>query len=201
MFYWDIYALLNDNMNELTEKTTILFAHSAGDQGAAGKGSYDLVINLQNSVGSGYQIQYPIVSQPNEPTYARWKTLLEREFRKIKTDIILIGHSLGGSMLLKYLSEEKTTVPIAGLFLVAIPQWSQDGWNAKEFALKPDFAQRLPAIGSIHFFHCMNDPIVPFQHLNFYQKFLNEAVFHALECGDHAFAQGLPELTKAIQLL
>jgi len=38
----------------------------------------------------------------------RWKTLLDREFEKITTDIMLIGHSPGGAMLLKYLSEEKT---------------------------------------------------------------------------------------------
>ncbi len=35
---------------------------------------------------------------------------------KIAEPVILIGHSLGGSILLKYLSEEKPVILIAGLF-------------------------------------------------------------------------------------
>jgi hypothetical protein len=45
------------------------------------------------------------------------------------TQQILIGHSLGGSFLLKYVSEEKIGKTIAGIFLIATPYWGGAGWQ------------------------------------------------------------------------
>nr|WP_235788441.1 alpha/beta hydrolase [Salipaludibacillus sp. CUR1] len=42
---------------------------------------------------------------PENPEYILWKKQLEKELDKLNGDVILVGHSLGGSVLLKYLSE------------------------------------------------------------------------------------------------
>ncbi|MES2826746.1 MAG: alpha/beta hydrolase [Bacteroidota bacterium] len=175
-------------------KKQILFAHSAGKQDGPGQGSYDLVVYLRKALGEDYEVLFPLIENPEAPTYEMFKTLFKHQFDAITEPVILIGHSLGGSMLLKYLSEETIDIEIAGVFLIAIPQWSSDGWDVASFALKKDFETTLPALGSVFFYQGTRDPVVPLAHLNFYKAHLKNAVFRELEVGDHAFQNGLPEL-------
>lgn len=179
----------------------ILFAHSGGAQDGPGMGSYDFVKWLQKQLDSRYEIAYPIIEDPEAPTYKMWGVMLEKEFAKFDEEVILIGHSLGGSMLLKYLSERKSNLKVDGLFLIATPYWGSNGWNMDDFKLKRDFSKNLPPISSIHFFHCKNDPFVPFEHLKLYRKNLPNAVVHELSCNSHAFPGGLPELVENIKNL
>src|ERR1700754_147573 len=147
-------------------KTKIFFAHSAGAQNGKGKGSFDLVTYLRTTLGRDYEVLFPIVNEPDRPAYHHWKALLDQEFNKLQEPVILAGHSLGGSVLLKYLSEEPGSLKIKGMFLVATPQWNKDGWNMAEWAVQKDFATHLPPIPVCYFYHCLNDPIVPFEHLS-----------------------------------
>lgn len=180
-------------------KKQILFAHSGGEQEGPGNGSHDLVEWLRKSLGEKYEISYPKIEDPEAPTYKMWEAMLETEFSKLDEESILIGHSLGGSMLLKYLSENDSDIKIGGIFLVATPWWGEQGWDMDEFKLKKDFQKLLPAISSVHFFHCMNDPIVPIEHMKLYQGILPNAVVHELNCNSHAFTDGLPELVENIK--
>jgi len=50
------------------------------------------------------------------------------------TQQILIGHSLGGSFLLKYVSEEKIAKTVAGIFLIATPYWGGAGWQYEDMS-------------------------------------------------------------------
>lgn len=183
----------------MERKINIFFAHSAGTQAGKGEGSFDLVFYLRKALGEDYKVLYPVVNEPNSPTYDNWKVLLDEQLNKLDETVILVGHSLGGSMLLKYLSEEKTDMRINGMFLVATPQWSKDGWDVGEFAVQEDFSKHLPQVEVLYFYHCVNDPIVPFGHLDFYRKAFNNAIFRELSCKDHAFSNGLNELSADIR--
>lgn len=182
-------------------KKQVLFAHSGGAQGSPGSGSHDFVKWLQKTLGGRYEILYPIIEDPGAPSWKMWNVMLDKEFSELDKEYTLIGHSLGGSMLLKYLSEIKSDFKINGLFLVATPYWGKGGWNVEEFKLKKDFSKSLPAITSVHLFHCKSDPVVPVVHLKLYQKKLPNAVAHELNCNSHAFADGLPELVETIKNL
>lgn len=182
----------------MKKKMQIFFAHSAGSQNGKGEGSFDLVSYLRTMLGDNYNIHFPIVDEPDSPSYENWKKLLDRELIKFDEPVILIGHSLGASILLKYLSEEKCNLQTKGLFLVATPQWGSDGWNLAEFDFQTDFLKHLPQIPSLYFYHCISDPIVPFSHLDFYRKAFNKAIFRELSCKDHAFQNGLKELVVDI---
>ena len=57
----------------------------------------------------------------NDPEYQLWHVRIGKELTALAADVILIGHSLGGSFLLKYLSEEKVEKTVAGVFLIAAP--------------------------------------------------------------------------------
>ena len=73
---------------------------------------------------------------------------------------ILVGHSFGASVLLKYLSEAVRRPALAGLFLVATPFWGPD---FPEFALAPDFGVRLRDVSPLYLFHSRDDPEIPFE--------------------------------------
>jgi predicted alpha/beta hydrolase family esterase len=185
----------------MKRKTKIFFAHSAGAQNGKGKGSFDLVAYLRATLGEDYEVLFPIVNEPDRPAYHHWKTLLDQEFNKLREPVILAGHSLGGSVLLKYLSEEKSTLQIKGMFLVAVPQWNEDGWNTAEWAVQKDFTKHLPPIPEYYFYHCLEDPFVSVEHLSFYRKAFKSAVFRELPCKDHIFSNGLKELADDIRLI
>jgi predicted alpha/beta hydrolase family esterase len=174
----------------------ILFAHSAGPQYGEGKGSFDLVRYLESKLSDKFEILFPIIDTPSSPTYQKFKKMFASEFTKITEPVILIGHSLGGSTLLKYLSEEKPDVSITALFLVATPHW---GGNMKEFQLKENFQISLPTIPLIFLYHSKNDPVVPFEHLEFYEKVFKKATVRKLSGKEHTFSIGLPELVSDIQ--
>ena len=180
---------------------TILFAHSAGAQAGPGEGSFDLVQWLRGELGVGWEIRFPIVSDPDAPSAALWDGLLKKEFARCPDGVILLGHSLGGSMLLKYLSEHRVKVKIKALISVSAPWWGPEGWAMEEFALPEDFPAHLPEIPEIHFFHARQDPVVSFDHLALYQRVLPGLKAHPVRLKDHAFAKGLPELAKLLRSL
>jgi hypothetical protein len=182
-------------------KKKIVFAHSGGSQSKAGQGSYDFVKSLRKELGSGFEIQFPVIEKPEAPTYAMWKKMFDVELKKTKEPLIIIGHSLGGSMILKYLSEEKIKVNILGMFLVAIPYWGAGNWQADEFVLRKDFTSHLPPIARIQLYQSEDDAIVPFNHFKLYQRDLPAADYIRLPGQDHVFLNGLPELVKQIRAL
>lgn len=182
-------------------KKKIFFAHSGGAQGSPGQGSYDLVEWLRRSLQNDFEIFCPVIEDPEAPSYDMWKRMLDSEFSSLDGEIILIGHSLGGSMLLKYLSEEQTELQIAGLFLISTPCWGKGGWSVDEFKLRTNFDAQLPEIPTIHLFHSTDDPIVPFEHLEFYKNSFPDASVYEISGDDHVFANGLPKVVEGIKSL
>ena len=65
----------------------------------------------------------------DEPEYAPWARHIDQELSTLEGPLILIGHSLGASILLKCLAETVLTPPIAGIFLIAAPFWGGAGWR------------------------------------------------------------------------
>lgn len=177
----------------------ILFAHSGGGQGSAGQGSFDLVSYLKKELENVAEIHYPIIADPEAPTYRMWKDLFTKELQTADAPTALIGHSLGASMLLKYLSEEKPDVSVSALFLVAAPHWGAFDWEVDDFMLKKNFEQDIKQIEKIFLYHCKKDEIVPFEHLDFYVKAFPNATVTVLNGTDHAFENGLPELVNDIK--
>ena len=179
----------------------IFFLHSAGAQGPH-EGSHDLVAWLKEALGPRYDVLHPEMPNPETPDYAPWKAELKKDFAELKGKVIFIGHSLGGSVLLKYLSEEPLTNPVAGLSIVSAPFWGGDeNWQYEPFTLSEDFAQRLPDIPRVFLYHSANDPIVPFAHQALYAERLPRATVRRLDGDEHVWSLGLPELAADIKSL
>ena len=181
-----------------TELKRILFAHSAGPQYGRGKGSYDLVMYLKSELSYEFEILFPLIEKPKSPTYEKFKNMFALAFAKITEPVILIGHSLGGSTLLKYLSEEKPDISALALFLISTPHWKS---NMKEFQLKENFQASIKNIPAIFLYHSKNDTEVRFENLEFYEKTFTTATVRKLPGKEHIFSKGLPELVSDIKSL
>ncbi len=122
----------------------ILFIHGSG-----GEGAYEvdgiLVASLQNNLGADYDVSYPKMPLQESAGYVDWKAQIATALSAFVGEVILVAHSVGGSILLKYLTEEQVGNPIAGLFLLAAPYFGGDAdWNYPEMNLPQDFAMKLP---------------------------------------------------------
>lgn len=178
----------------------VLFLHSGGPQGPH-EGSNDLVLSLQAALGEGYNVLYPKLPDPDNPVYERWKGQIEKEMDAVEDGVVLVGHSLGGSVILKFLSEERCEKMIGGLCIVAAPYWGTPNWQVDEYMLTDDFAGRLPRIPRIFLYHSKNDEVVPFEHVQYYGEDLRWATIRAFENRGHLFSSGLPELVRDIKNL
>jgi predicted alpha/beta hydrolase family esterase len=178
----------------------ILFVHSGGSQGLH-EGSNDLVTYLQHMLGSKYNILNPKMPDPENPEYVRWKQSLGKTLASLEGEVILVGHSLGGSVLLKYLSEEIYNNMIIGLFIIAAPYWGKKDWKVEEYVLRKDFSDRLSQIPKIFLYHSRNDEVVPFRHLAFYASKLPNAIVRKFDSRRHLFSTGIPELIDDIRNL
>lgn len=174
----------------------IFFAHSAGPQYGPGKGSYDLVKYLRTGLGEGFQVLFPKIEKPNSPTYEKYKKMYRLAFMKLTEPVILVGHSLGASTLLKYLSEEKHRLMIRGLLLLATPYWKN---NMKEFQLEENFQQKITGITPVFLYQSKNDPELSPEHLAFYRDKLSWAKTREIEGDEHIFSKGLPVLMEDIR--
>jgi uncharacterized protein len=185
-------------MTSSITKKKILFIHSAGPQGAE-EGSTNLLAYLRKSL-TEYEIVAPKMPDPENPQYELWKLKLEKEISALRDDAVLVGHSLGGSVLLKYLAEEGFEKRISALFLIASPYWGKKDWQIQEFKLPDNFPSTLPAIGQIFIYHSHDDEWVPFDHLRYYKKKLPQALERALVGRGHLFDKdNLPELIDDIR--
>jgi predicted alpha/beta hydrolase family esterase len=177
----------------------ILLIQGAGNQHKP-LGSGKLVASLRQQLGSDYHVLAPDMPDSDHPRYLAWRDQIAQELGKLDADALLIGHSLGGSMLLKYLAEGTYQKPIAGLFLVAVPDFSKQDWEL-EYAVPDDFASRLPPIQQLFLYHSRSDEEVPFSSLRRYQEQLPQATVRVLEGKEHSFTEGLPALAQDIKRL
>lgn len=76
---------------------------------------------LDKKLGSNFQIIRPRMPLQDNAKYGDWAIHFERYFSQLKDNIILIGESLGGIFLAKYLSENKFPKKILATYLVCPP--------------------------------------------------------------------------------
>ncbi len=114
---------------------------------------------------------------------------------------MLVGHSLGGSVVIKWLSDRQGEQPIAGVFLAASPFWGGAGWRYESYeklALPQAVAARLPSAMPIYLYHCRDDAVVPFDHLALYADALPQATVRAFDTGGHQFNNDVSAIARDI---
>lgn len=171
-------------------------------QGGGGDEGYEadakLVAPLQAILGAAYEVIYPRLYVDEKAPDFGWCKQIGKEIEAINSEVILVAHSLGASLLLKYLSENKLKKKISGIFLISTPFWSGDEDWKQGLKLKEDFADKLPKDVPVFFYQSRDDEEVPFSNLSLYAQKLPRATAREIASGGHQLGNDLTLVAKDI---
>jgi predicted alpha/beta hydrolase family esterase len=180
------------------DKKQVLFIQGAGE--GAHEADAKLAASLQEGLGTAYNVRYPQMPGDDEPDSA-WQQQIGNEIGAIEHEIILVGHSVGASMLLQYLVENEVEHQITGIFLIATPFWGSEGWEYDDLTLPEDFPDKLPKRVPLFLYHNRDDPEVSVTHLARYAAKLPQATIREAESGGHQFNDDLMQVARDIKAL
>ncbi len=180
-------------------KKQVLFIQGGGEGGY--EADTALAASLQTGLGKEYAVHYPEIKSDEAAPDFGWLQQIGRKIAETSNAIILVGHSLGASMVLKYLSENTVNKKISGILLIATPFWNgNEDWQAG-LKLQENFAEKLPAEVPIFFYHCKDDEEVAFSDLDQYRQRLSRASFCEIKKGGHQLNNDLGLVAEDIKSL
>lgn len=187
-------------MTKTGKKRHVLFIHGGGEGAYASDAK--LADSLRKKLGAGYVVHFPKMPDEAEPDYETWKREIVRELTAMGDDAILVGHSIGGSVAIKLLTEPDGGLSVAGVFLVSTPFWhDHEVWHWKDVELRKDAAAQLPRGIPVFLYHGRDDEMVPFSHVEMYARVLPDAVVRRLDGRDHQLNDDLTEVARDIGAL
>jgi predicted alpha/beta hydrolase family esterase len=178
----------------------VLFVQGGGE-GAHDEWDNKLVASLERELGPDYEIRYPRMPNEADPKYALWKKALKKEFAKLDDGAILVGHSIGATILINVLAEQRSDAAPSGIFLVAAPFVGKGGWPSDDFEPITDLGARLPEPSKVYLYHGSEDETAPFAHVDLYEQAIPEAVVRRLAGRDHQLNEDMSEVAADIRRL
>jgi predicted alpha/beta hydrolase family esterase len=160
-----------------------------------------LVESLERELGSDYDIHYPRMPEEDDPKFNRWKLMLRKELDKLGDEAILVGHSIGATILIYSLAENPPQRPPAGIFLVSMPFIGKEGWPSDEIRPEPNLGGKLPARSAVYLYHGSADEIVPERHAELNANAILQAVVRQLPGRDHQLNNDMSEVAADIREL
>lgn len=139
------------------------------------------------------------LSMPNSfwADYEAWKIWFEKMVPYLRDGVVLVGHSLGGSFLFRYLTENKLPVTVAQVHLVApviLPTEDCEGFyiNIENWT---GFAS---SITTVHLWHSEDDLTVPIIHSETIVSLYPTATLHRFTDRFHFIGEEFPEIEAVI---
>ncbi len=149
--------------------------------------------NTQSELeNSGFEVFYPKMPNSHDASYQLWKQFFEVNIvPKLSSESYLVGHSLGGLFLVKYLSEVK--LQVKSLHLVA------PAWDEGDFKQTQNWDTVAQNCESVYIWHSSDDQVVPINEAIKYQRFLPNSILFKLENKGHLSQNSFTELSEFIQ--
>ena len=155
---------------------------------------------LQHELGSDFEVIAPHMPNKQNAKYVEWKIWFEKLIPHIQDNAILLGHSLGGIFLAKYLSENSFPKKIKATLLVATPFDADDSeYTLADFLLPKDLSLFEKQGGDIVIYQSKDDPSVPFADLDKYKKSLPSVRTVIFEDKGHFTSDEFPEIIEDIK--
>ncbi|MFT4311899.1 MAG: alpha/beta hydrolase [Candidatus Woesearchaeota archaeon] len=157
---------------------------------------------FKKNLGKNFEIIKPRMPLAENAKYDEWKIHLERHFPQLKNNIILIGSSLGGTFLAKYLSEHTFPKKILATYLICPPY---DNSLPSEdlvggFKLKRDLSLLEKNSKNLYLLFSKDDNVVPVSHAQKFKKKLKNANFKIYESKNgHFKISEFPEIVQMIK--
>ena len=137
----------------------------------------------------------------DDPSDAAWGTAIVQALATLDDGAVVVGHSVGGTLLVHALAEDTPEVRLAAIVLVAAPFVGAGGWPADEFELTGDLGARLPAGVPVLVFHGLEDDTAPPAHADLYARAIPHADVQRLPGRDHQLNNDLREVADVIRAL
>lgn len=151
-------------------------------------------------LGDEFEVLVPKMPNGTNVRYQEWGIWFDRCSGFFTDGVILIGHSLGGIFLAKYLSENDMTVRIGATILVAAPfEGTSTEESLADFALPPSLVKFAQQGGDIYLVYSRDDQVVPFEEADKYQQALPVAKKIIFDDRGHFNQEDFPELIELIQ--
>lgn len=157
---------------------------------------------LDTTLGKKFEIIRPRMPLQDDAKYSDWKIHFERYVEHLSNKVILIGVSLGGIFLAKYLSENIFPKKLLGVHLVCAP--FDDTLSSEDltggFTLKADLSLLDSQSNRLHLYFSKDDDVVPVAHAEKYRKKLPHADIRVFKSKNgHFLITRFPEIVKAIR--
>ena len=170
-----------------------------------GAGAYDedskLAESLKRELGAEYRVKFPRMPNEDDPEYEVWKPVIGKEIAGSQGKTILVAHSVGAYILLKYLTDEGASKPLPGIFIIAAPfPGGDNNWDFEGFSLPKNFVEKLPRGAKVFLYHSRDDDIVPFAHLALYAQEFPRAIARET-VGGHQLGNDLSIVAEDIKRL
>ena len=157
---------------------------------------------LRNELGNHFQIIQPRMPSQDNSKYKEWRIHFERHFPYLKDNIIIIGGSLGGIFLAKYLSENKFPKKLLSVYLVCPPfdNTLSEETLAGGFELQSNLSLLEKQAKNLYLMFSKDDDVVPISHTEKYRKKLKHAKIIIYESKNgHFEIQEFPEIIEMIK--
>ncbi len=159
--------------------------------------------SLRKDLGDEYDVYTPAMPNAENAQYDEWSIWFERHFEYLRDEVILVGWSLGGIFLTKYLVENKTPFSIAQLILLGSPCGSfadDSGEDCGTFLCDSESLVGLrEVVSDIQIWHSEDDFVVPYAHAREFKKYLPGAKLVTFKDRNHFLQETFPELVGEIK--
>lgn len=182
------------------EMRQILFIQGGG-AGAHDEWDDKLVVSLERDLGSGYEVRYPSMPDEDDPSSETWGPAIRSEVAVLPDRAVVVGHSLGATLLVRALVDQRLRQDLGAIVLVSAPFVGAGGWPAGEFEFPWDLGARLPQAPQVHVVHGLDDETVPPSHAELYTHVIAQAQLHLLPGRNHQLNDDLSEVAALIARL
>ena len=156
--------------------------------------------SLEGELGEDFEIIMPRMPNKTNAHYEEWKIWFERMIPFLNDNVILVGHSLGGIFLAKYLSGNLLPKKIKIVLLVAVPFDDTNNMESlSDFTLPASLEKFAEQVKKIYLLHSKDDPVVPFEQVEKYKKVLPNAEIIIFEDKQHFNQESFSEIVGLIK--
>src|SRR5678816_300199 len=141
----------------------VLFMQGGGE-GAHDERDEKLVAGLERELGRGYELRYPRMPNEADPRYGTWSRAIAKEIDALEDGAIVVGHSVGGTLLIRTLADKPLPRKLNGVVLIAAPFVGEGGWPDDDIAAMDHLGGQLPSGMRVRLFHGGADETAPPAH-------------------------------------
>jgi predicted alpha/beta hydrolase family esterase len=155
---------------------------------------------LDSALGDGFDVVRLQMPNKMNAKYAEWKILFDKYVPLFQDGLVLVGHSLGGIFLAKYLSENDVPKKVIATYLLAAP-FDEVGLHETlgDFVLPNSLERMAKQAGKVTIVASEDDLVVPVSHAERYHAAIAGSETLLLKGKGHLNQEEFPELVAHIR--